>query len=67
MNSSGRTLADEIIRVVQVNRTTINGLTYGEVVFRTHQGQLIEVTSAETLKRSTGSQICPLHLNREKE
>jgi hypothetical protein len=74
MSQSGRTpsaalrtsLADEVIRLVEINRTTINGLTYGDVIFRIHQGRLIEVTAAETLKLSAGIQLCPLSL-RESE
>ncbi len=65
MNQSSLTLADEIVRVIQLNRTTINGLQFGEVVFRTHQGRLIEVMAAETLKLSVGARLCPLRLRRE--
>jgi len=59
-------LADEIIRLVEINRTTINGLTYGDVVFRIHQGRLVEVTAAETLKLSAGTQLCPLLLKMDR-
>jgi hypothetical protein len=56
-------LADEIVRLVEINRTTINGLTYGDVIFRVHQGRLVEVTAAQTLKLSAGTQLCPLLLS----
>jgi len=62
MSPSGRTLADEIVRLVEINRTTINGLTYGDVIFKIHQGRIVEVTAAETLKLSAGMQLCPLVL-----
>lgn len=55
-------LADEIIRLVEINRTTINGLTYGDVSFKIHQGRIVEVTAAETLKLSVSVQLCPLLL-----
>ena len=55
-------LADEITRLVEINRTTINGLNYGDVIFRIHQGRLVEVVASETLKLSAGTQLCPLVL-----
>lgn len=55
-------LADEILRLVEINRTTINGLTYGDVIFRIHQGRLVEVIVSETLKLSAAIQLCPLSL-----
>jgi hypothetical protein len=54
---SAQTLADEIIRMVEINRTVINSLDYGEIGFRTHQGHLIEVTAARTVKLSAGKQL----------
>jgi hypothetical protein len=57
-----RKLADEILRLVEINRTTINGLTYGDVIFRIHQGRLVEVIVSETLKLSAAIQLCPLSL-----
>lgn len=57
-------LADEIVRLVEINRTTINGLTYGEVIFKIHQGRLVEVIASETLKLSAGIQLCPLSLRK---
>ncbi len=65
MSQAVHTLADEIIRIVQINRRTINGLAYGELIFRTHQGRLVKVTVAETLELSTGVQLSPLHLDAE--
>jgi hypothetical protein len=62
VNQSGRTLADEVIRLVEINRTTINALNYGDVIFRIHQGRIVEVTAAETLKLSGGMYLCPLRL-----
>ena len=61
-------MADEIIHIVQVNRTTINALDYGEISFRAHQSHLIEVTTAKTLKLSAGVQLSLLPLkNPERE
>ena len=65
MSPSGRTLADEMTRLIEINRTTINGLTYGDVIFRTHQGRLVEVMVSATLKLSAGTQIGPLGLKSE--
>ncbi len=65
MQQIDRTLADEIVRLVQINRTAINGRSYGEIIFRIHQGQIVEVTAAETLKLSAGAQLCPLLLKAE--
>ncbi len=65
MSEVGRTLVDEIIRLVEINRTTINGLAYGEVVFRIHQGRIVEVAATETLRLSAGVQLCPLLLKNE--
>ncbi len=65
MNRPGHTLADEIMRLVEINRTRINGLSYGDVAFKIHQGRIVEVTAAETLKLSAGAQLCPLALKKE--
>jgi len=62
MPQSTQTLADEIIRMVEINRTVINALDYGEISFRAHQGHLIEVTTARTLKLSAGKQLYTLPL-----
>ena len=62
MPQSTLTLADEIIRMVEINRAVINSLDYGEIGFRAHQGHLIEVTAARTLKLSAGKQLCALPL-----
>lgn len=65
MHQTTRTLTEEIVRLVEINRTTINGLTYGDVIFKIHQGRIVEVTAAETLKLSAGMQMCPLRLKSE--
>lgn len=65
MSQLANKLADEIIRLVEINRTTINALTYGDVIFRVHQGRLVEVGVSETLKLSAGMQLCPLILKNE--
>ncbi len=62
MNPRTHLIADEITRVVQINHTTINGLTYGDLIFRIHQGRLVEVIASEVLKLSNGIQLCPLTL-----
>jgi hypothetical protein len=62
MTQPARALADELIRLIEINRTTINGLTYGDVIFRIHQGRLVEMIASETLKLSAGTQLCPLLL-----
>ncbi|MBI5304109.1 MAG: hypothetical protein HY868_18385 [Chloroflexi bacterium] len=62
MSQPTNKLADEIVRLVEINRTTINALNYGDVIFRIHQGRIVEVTAAETLKLSAGTQLCPLLL-----
>ena len=62
MSQSPSQLADEISHLVEINRTTINGLNYGDVIFRIHQGRLVEVIASETLKLSAGTQLCPLSL-----
>ncbi len=50
MSTANELLADEIIRIVQINRSAINGLDYGEVRFRVHQGHLVEITAGKTVK-----------------
>ncbi len=66
MSPPAPSLADEVIRLVEINRTTINGLAYGEVIFRIHRGRLVAVSAAETLQLSAGVQLCPLSLKSEK-
>ena len=65
MSQPTNKLADEIIRLVEINRTMINALNYGNVIFRIHQGRLVEVGASETLKLSAGTQLCPLVLKSE--
>jgi hypothetical protein len=65
MHQPNHPLADEIVRLVQINRTMINGLTYGDVIFKIHQGRIVEMTAAETLKLSAGMYLCPLRLKGE--
>jgi hypothetical protein len=65
VSQAGRTLADEITRLIEINRTTINGLTYGDLIFRAHQGRLVEVIASETLKLAAGAQLCPLLLKKD--
>ncbi len=65
MSASSPKLADELIRIIEINRTVINGLTFGEIIFRSHQGRLFEVTAMETLKMAAGAQLCPLGLKKE--
>ena len=62
MSQTTNKLAEEIIRLVEINRTTINGLAYGEVIFRIHQGRLVAIAAAETLQLSASVQLCPLSL-----
>lgn len=66
MSQPASRLSDEIIRLVEINRTTINALNYGDVVFRIHQGRLVEVIASETLKLSAGIQLSPLSLQKRK-
>ena len=65
MSQPTNKLADEFIRLVEINHTTINALNYGDVIFRIHQGRLVEVIASETLKLSAGMQMCPLLLKKE--
>ncbi len=55
-------LADEMIRMIEFNRAEIDKLDYGQIIFRAHQGRLIEVTAAKTLKLSAGVQLTFLTL-----
>lgn len=65
MSQPAQTLADQIIRIIEINRTTINGLGYGKVIFQIHQGRLVEITASETLRVSAGVQLNPLSLKSE--
>jgi hypothetical protein len=58
-------LADEIIRLVEINRRTINGLDYGILTFRVFKGQPVEITASQTIRISDTAQLCPLHLKME--
>ncbi len=66
MSPSAPSLAAEIIRLVEINRTTINGLAYGEVIFKIHRGRLVAVAASETMQLSVGVQLSPLSLKSEK-
>ncbi len=65
MTQPVKTLADEIIRLVTINRTVINGLSQGYVVFRSHQGLPVEITASNTLRLSNAVQLTPLNLKSE--
>lgn len=65
MGESPREIAEEIIRRVQTNRKTINGLQHGFLIFRIYRGQLVQITASETLTLSAGEQLCPLLLQEE--
>jgi hypothetical protein len=54
VTQSGHTLADEIIRLIEINRTTINALGHGKIIFGIHQGHLVEVTTSDTLNLTAG-------------
>ncbi len=60
-----KSLADQIIDLVMINRSVINGLEQGYILFRSHQGRLVEVTAANTLRLSSGVQLTRLHLKSE--
>ena len=55
-------LADEIIRLVEINRRTINGLDYGILMFRVFKGQPIEITARRVVK-FVPSQVLKADLN----
>ncbi len=65
MSLSCPQLADELIRIIEINRTVINGLTFGEIIFKSYRGHLVEVTAMETLKMAAGAQLCPLVLKED--
>ena len=65
MQSSKRTLADDMLFLIELNRTTINGLDCGEIIFKAHRGHLVEVTTSETLRLSSGSALHPIVLKAE--
>ncbi len=60
-----KTLADQIIELVTINRTVINGLGQGYILFRSHQGRLVDITASNTLRLSSGVQLVHLHLKSE--
>ncbi len=62
MSPSVRTLAEEMIRFIQINRTTLNGLDHGTVTFNVYRGTLVEATASETVKLTASAQLCPLSL-----
>ncbi len=57
MQQTMNTLADEIIRMVEANRSAINALDYGEISFRAHQGRLVEMTGAKTVKLTASLEL----------
>lgn len=65
MGEIQREIAEDIIRRVETNRKTINGLQHGLVVFRIYRGQLVQITASETLTLSAGEQLCPLLFQEE--
>lgn len=65
MPQSQRSTAEEIIRRVETNHTTINGIQHGVVVFRIYRGQLAQITASESLTLTAGDQLCPLLLQDE--
>ncbi len=65
MTQPVKSLADQIIELVGINRTVINGLRQGYILFRSHQGRLVEVTASNTLRLSSGVQLTPLNLKSE--
>jgi hypothetical protein len=62
MSSTNRTLADDILCLIELNRTTINGLDCGEIVFKAHRGRLVEVVTSEALRLSAGNSLHSLEL-----
>ena len=65
MQSSNRTLADDMLFLIELNRMTINGLDCGEIIFKAHRGRLVEVTTSETLRLSSGNALHPVALKAE--
>jgi hypothetical protein len=65
MEQQQRSLAEEIIRRVETNRTAINGLEHGVLLFRVYRGQLAQMAATTTLNLSAGDLLCPLVLKDE--
>ena len=57
MDQPPLSLTDEIIRLVEINRARIDALQFGEMVFRVHQGRLIELGATESVRISAGTQL----------
>ena len=60
-----RSAADEIVRLVEINRKTINGIEHGVIVFRLYRGQPAQIEAATTLTLKAGKLLCPLLLKDE--
>jgi hypothetical protein len=65
MSQTQRRLAEEIIRRIETNRTAINGLEHGVLLFRVYRGQLAQMAATTTLNLSAGEVFCPLVLEDE--
>ena len=48
--SNRHLLADEIISMVQINRTAINGMEYGQLVLEVYEGRLVEIKTGSSLR-----------------
>lgn len=59
---STRVLTDQIIRVVEINRAALNGLTFGQVTFDVARGELVGLSASTNVRLSAGAQLCPLAL-----
>lgn len=60
--SSNGKLADAIIRVVEINRASLNGLLFGKVVFDVARGELVGISASTDLRLSANAHLCPLTL-----
>ncbi len=65
MTPTQRSLAEEMIRRIEKNRTAINELEHGVLVFRVYRGQLTQIAATTTLHLSAGDKFCPLMLEDE--
>lgn len=62
MSQKAGSFADEVIRFVTINKSVINALGEGYILFKSHQGRLVDVVSHESLSISKGVQLTPLRL-----